>query len=1517
MKPAIILRKLMLLLAMLSAWPALSAVDYFMVDGIAYHITDASKAEVEVNLKLYYTGNIIIPKEVVYDSITYSVTAIGGMAFYQSYDLTSIEIPESVTSIGEKAFYQCFSLTSIEIPESVISIGSEAFRGCSGLTSIKIPGSVTSVGNSTFSGCSNIGTVIFEDGENDLNLYSEAFNSCQLEEGYLGRNIFNYQNKAISPFQGHKTLKNVIIGNRVTSIADYAFQDCSGLTSINIPGSVTSIGNYAFSGCSGLTSIKNMDGVSSIADYAFQDCSGLTSINIPGSVTSIGNYAFSGCSNLTSIAFEDGESELVDYSKTYDDHTAYSYVYLGRILTSPANFPGQNIQTFEFGENISSIQKALFQGRTVCDMILSSGMQSINSEDLPAGLESICLKSGTYNPVPTSFRGELRGINPETTLEMASNPDFDPFGRLTYKEDNKYYSILIWNRPIDATGAYYINDAGALIPENQPCTLRTHYSDGCILHNGEDVTDRVTSDEGYTLTPSSARYRDKILTIDSTNLRNVTLQNAGSLFNELGLDQIQAAEGLVITGNINGTDVMTLNRMPKLKYLDLTDANIVNGGMTYRDNLKTSDNTIGSYFFNSLSNLVVLKLPKSITTIEDNAFNGCSSLASLTIPGNCVSMGKSLFTGCEKLYKITFEKGESNLNASGDLCGVNTYEVYLSRNIVNGRFTNSLRKLVIGDGASALDNYIIYPCKNITELIIENGPFLSMTRLINFPSCQLKTVYIGRGIDISFASFNSIESVRINNGSIPSKCFSSNKSLKTVEISGECTIGSYAFNGCSALKELSISGNGVIENSCFYGCTLLDNINFCGIGKYSFRYDAFDACESQRNVAIDDLTAWCKLNFSTGSNPLAYNANLILNGETVTDLVIPETIDKINGYAFYGSTIKTLIVNDNIKSIGSYAFSESKLLQSAKLSNNIANIGACAFMNCSALASVNIPDALQTIINHTFYKCSSLTEVKIPETVHSIGISAFYECSNLTEIKIPDNVEIIDKNAFYGCSGASSIIFGNKVETIGESAFQNCSKVSELNIPESVVSMGKNVFNSCSSLLKISLPQSITAIPEGAFMNCQALHEIAIPNSILTIGDNAFNGCGSVISINIPDKVTTIGQSAFYSCSSLEKVVFGKALESIGSQAFRSCSSLQSVNIPDNVTTIGREAFQDCTALTDAVLSNGIREIVDMTFAGCTALESVLIGKNTTKISDTAFQNCTNINKIRSLNPTPPVISSKVFKSVNKETCQLVVTKGNLVYYWLDPVWKEFLNMNDNMLALNPLPAMRYGDEPVDLSAYAPEGVTLSYESSDNSVARLDGSTLSIVGAGEATIGASYPEAGTPMEIIGQMRQLIIDKADLDVALEQEVYEIMQGEAFPAFGLTCSGLCYDDSASDIDELPSIVCEAENTATPGEYAINLEGGNDRNYNFHTKAARLIIHESSGVENVSSDNDVRCYGLNGRLTVEGAPVNAIVNIYRFDGSLCHSAKSDGTAMTFEVANNGFYIVIVNGKPYRLKI
>ena len=87
----------------------------------------------------------------------------------------------------------------------------------------------------------------------------------------------------------------------VTSIGNFAFEYCSGLTSITIPDVVSSIERYAFEGCSGLTSVTIPDGVIYIGTCAFGGCSGLTAINIPSSVTSIGNLAFYGCSGLTAI----------------------------------------------------------------------------------------------------------------------------------------------------------------------------------------------------------------------------------------------------------------------------------------------------------------------------------------------------------------------------------------------------------------------------------------------------------------------------------------------------------------------------------------------------------------------------------------------------------------------------------------------------------------------------------------------------------------------------------------------------------------------------------------------------------------------------------------------------------------------------------------------------------------------------------------------------------------------------------------------------------------------------------------------------------------------------------------------------------------------------------------------------------------------------------------------------------------------------------------------------------------
>ncbi len=58
---------------------------------------------------------------------------------------------------------------------------------------------------------------------------------------------------------------------------------------------MTSIGNYAFRDCSGLTSVTIPNSVTSIGRSAFYNCNGLTSVTIPNSVTSIGKEAFYGC----------------------------------------------------------------------------------------------------------------------------------------------------------------------------------------------------------------------------------------------------------------------------------------------------------------------------------------------------------------------------------------------------------------------------------------------------------------------------------------------------------------------------------------------------------------------------------------------------------------------------------------------------------------------------------------------------------------------------------------------------------------------------------------------------------------------------------------------------------------------------------------------------------------------------------------------------------------------------------------------------------------------------------------------------------------------------------------------------------------------------------------------------------------------------------------------------------------------------------------------------------------------
>lgn len=221
------------------------------VNGIYYNLNTETKKAMVTHGTSKYIGDIVIPVDVEYDNVTYSVASIGESAFSNCRELYSVIIPNSVNMLEDFCFNLCTGLKTIIIPNSVTYIGNGAFQNCFELNEISIPNSVISIGNGAFWSCTG--------------------------------------------------LSSLTLGNSLCSIGIGAFEYCLGLTSVTIPNSLTSIADDTFHGCSMLTSLSFSNNIKSIGSSAFRDCKELTSVNIPNSVELIKDCAFDGCVNLTTV----------------------------------------------------------------------------------------------------------------------------------------------------------------------------------------------------------------------------------------------------------------------------------------------------------------------------------------------------------------------------------------------------------------------------------------------------------------------------------------------------------------------------------------------------------------------------------------------------------------------------------------------------------------------------------------------------------------------------------------------------------------------------------------------------------------------------------------------------------------------------------------------------------------------------------------------------------------------------------------------------------------------------------------------------------------------------------------------------------------------------------------------------------------------------------------------------------------------------------------------------------------
>ena len=228
--------------------------------------------------------------------------------------------------------------------------------------------------------------------------------------------------------------------------------------------------------------------------------------------------------------------------------------------------------------------------------------------------------------------------------------------------------------------------------------------------------------------------------------RTVIMSEAGTLSSIL-LDDTETIHTLKISGPINGDDIRLLRNMAgvdvlnqetegKLRILDLSDAEIVEGGDYYATSEKwagsevggdyymyTERNVFGPFMF-SYSKLSEIKLPTTITEIGNLALFDCNSLTKLTIPETVSAIRVAAFMHCDNITDIILPENlsvlaESVFRACFSLKDIPSWPSNITR-IPFATFAacSSFIEIVIPDNITQIDGSAFWDCTSMQRIDI-------------------------------------------------------------------------------------------------------------------------------------------------------------------------------------------------------------------------------------------------------------------------------------------------------------------------------------------------------------------------------------------------------------------------------------------------------------------------------------------------------------------------------------------------------------------------------------------------------------------------------------------------------------------------------------------------------------------------------------------------------------------------------------------------------------------------------
>jgi hypothetical protein len=483
--------------------------------------------------------------------------------------------------------------------------------------------------------------------------------------------------------------------------------------------------------------------------------------------------------------------------------------------------------------------------------------------------------------------------------------------------------------------------------------------------------------------------------------------------------------------------------------------------------------------FQNCSGMNSVTIGNGLTSIDREVFRNCSGLTSITIPNSVTSIGSGAFMDCSSLTSVTIPNsvtivGEATFYGTGWYNNQNDGLLYLDYWLLGYKGYEPVGKLTIAEGTKGIAALAFYNCTGLTSVKIPN----SVTSIINnaflecsgltsvtmenknpitidsntFSNRNNATLYVPAGAKSAYVAANYWKefkeiveivppspAIEFADANVKAICVANwdtngdgelseaeaaavksleglfgNISITTFDelkyFTGLQTINSSDFNGCESLTSITIPSS----------ITLIESM-------------AFESCKSLTAVHITDLGAWCKIYFE--NNPLWYAKHLFLNGTEIKDLMIPDGVTSISGWAF-------------------------------------------SFWN--NLTSVTIPKSVTFIGENAFDGCDDLTTVSIDNNVLEIEKEAFQNCNNLTSFHITDIASWCESQI---------APYGNPLRNT-HSLYVNDKEVKELVIPEGVTSINLGVFDGYSALVSVTIPSSVNNIGMGAFNGCTNLLDI-------------------------------------------------------------------------------------------------------------------------------------------------------------------------------------------------------------------------------------------------------------------------------------------------------------------------------------------------------------------------------------------------------------------------------------------